>query len=102
MAKQVKSVRFDEELLELFSEYSALLNEMFGYTLSFSAIANEAFAEFIKESTDHWYDIMQSQSVVKSLPNGKVKKYEFTETQITKMNELRNEALALWASAQQQ
>lgn len=102
MAKQVKSVRFDGELLELFFEYSSLLHEMFGYTLSFSAIANEAFAEYIKESTDQWYHAMQSRSVVESLPNGKVRKYEFTEAQITQMDELRNEALALWVSAQEQ
>ena len=102
MTKQVKSVRFDGELLELFSEYSALLHEMFGYTLSFSAIANEAFAGFIMESTDRWYGIMQSQPVVERLPNGKVKKYEFTEAQLSKMDELRNEALALWAVTQQE
>ena len=102
MAKKVKSVRFDGELLELFSEYSSLLHEMFVYTLSFSAIANEAFAEFMKESTDHWYHIMQSQSVVERLPNGKVKKYEFTEAQITKMETLSNEAFFLLASVQEQ
>jgi len=102
MAKQIKSVRFEEGLLELYTDYSNLLNEMFGYSLSFGAIVNEAFAEFLMNSSGHWCNVLENKSVVKTFPNGRVEIYEFTEEQIAKMQEIQRETTAIWGSMQQQ
>ena len=42
MAKQIKSVRFDEDLVEVVEDDSRFLNELFGHTLSFAPFVNEA------------------------------------------------------------
>jgi len=101
MAKQVKSMRIDEELLSTFSEYSELLKEMFGYSLSLSTVVNEALAQFLTESTENWVNSMKSKSVIDHLPNGKIKHYEFTEEQIKKMEQICNDAGAMYYSYQQ-
>ncbi|MCR5353942.1 MAG: hypothetical protein K6D98_06535, partial [Clostridiales bacterium] len=69
----------------VFDSYSALLQDIFGYSLSLSNVLNEALAEFLADSAGNWASTMESKSVVETLPNGKVKKYEFTEEQIEKM-----------------
>ncbi len=90
MAKQIRSVRVDEEITDVFTEYSALLQEMFGYTVSFSALVNEALAEYLMHSAERWVSAMESRSVVDPQPNGKMKRYDFTEEQIAKMEDIRN------------
>ncbi len=100
MAKQVKSVRMDEDLLNVFDSYSNLLQEMFGYSLSLSSIVNEALADFLASSACRWTEIMESQTVVETFPDGKVRKYEFSEEQIKKMREIENFAGSISASYQ--
>ena len=101
MAKQVKSVRMSEDVLDAFASYSDLLQEMFGYSLSLSNVVNEALADFISNSASSWIALMaHSTSVVETLPNGKVKKYEFTEEQIEKMQNIENLAACISASFQ--
>jgi len=101
MAKQIKSVRFDEEVINVFLEYSVLLNEMFGYTLSFGAVANEAVAEFLMNASSNWCSAMESKSVIDRLPNGKIKKYEFSEEQIEKMENIHKKAMIVWTTMQE-
>ena len=101
MAKLVKSIRFDEELVKLFSDYASLLGEIFGYSLSFSALVNEAFAEYMKNSTENWVQAMAARAIVDRLPNGRLKRYDFSEDQIKQMESLKNDALSIWASTQQ-
>lgn len=97
MAKQIKSIRFDEDLVEVFEDYSNLLNELFGTTLSFASFVNEAAAEFLVHSLERWSTAMESNSVVDRQANGKLKKYEFTDDQIAKMKDLLNDAYAVYA-----
>lgn len=100
MPKQVKSVRLDEGLITTFFEFDDLLNEMFGYRLSFSSFVNEAVSEYLKEQCSHWSHIMETQSVVEPLANGKFKRIEFTEEQIKRMKELSEKSECIWAITQ--
>ena len=98
MAKQVRSIRLDEDLMDAFSDYSALLQEMFGYSTSLGAIANEAIAKYLMDSADNWATMMKSKSVVDIQPNGKMKHYDFSDKQIKKMEAICNSATGIWAS----
>ncbi len=97
MAKQIKSIRFDEYLVEVFEDYSSLLAELFGNKLSFASFVNEATAAFLVQSLKHWTSAMETNSVVDRQANGKLKRYEFTEEQISKMKDLLNEAYSVYA-----
>ncbi len=101
MAKQVRSIRLDDCLLSTFTDYSNLLHEMFGYTLSLSTIVNEAMAEFMLHSAEHWVSAMESGSIVDPLPNGKMKRYEFNDDQIERMKKIVNDAGAVFYSMQE-
>lgn len=96
MAKQVRSIRLDEGLLSTFVDYSNLLQEMFGYSLSLSTIVNEALAEFMQHSAEQWVSTMESGSIVDPLPNGKMKRYEFNDNQIERMKTIVNDAAAVY------
>lgn len=98
MAKQVRSVRLDEDLMDIFSDYSGLLQEMFGYSVTLSAFANAAIAEYLMNTASQWVDVMQSKSVVDIQPNGKMKHYEFSDEQIKKMKIVCNNATGIYAS----
>ena len=98
MAKQLKSVRISEDLLKAFSSYSDLLQEIFGYSLSLGNVINEALADYLANSAGHWAAVMESRSVIETLPNGKVKQYNFTEEQIKKMSEIQNWAESISAA----
>ena len=98
MVKQVKSVRIGEDILNVFSSYSDLLQEIFGYSLSLSNVINEALADYLANSADTWAQLMKTKSVVETLPNGKVKQYNFTEEQIKKMNDIAYLAESIAAS----
>jgi len=98
MAKQVKSIRLAESLTDVFSDYSSLLQEMFGYSTSLSSIANEAIAEYLMDSASKWVNAMKSKSVVDIQPNGKMKHYDFSDEQIEKMELVCNNATGIWAS----
>lgn len=96
MAKEVKSIRIDEELTDLFKDYSNLLNEMFGYSLAFSNVVSESLSEFLMDSSEKWLSAMRSQSVVDRLPNGKLKRYRFTDKQIERMADIWKRAAVIW------
>ena len=100
MAKQVKSVRMSEDVLEAFTSYSDLLQEVFGYSLSLSNVVNEALADFLANSAGFWASAMESKAIVETLPNGKAKKYDFTEEQIKKMRDIEYLATCISASFQ--
>ena len=100
MAKQVKSVRMDEELVNVFSEYANLVNEMFGYSVSLSALVNESLAECLMNSAQTWIATMKSKTVVDPQPNGKMKQYEFTDEQIKRMEAIHNNAASIYAVLQ--
>ncbi len=95
MSKQVKSVRFDENLLKLFDDYSEFLKMTFGKRISFSSFVNEALAEYLCSSISFYLNAMHDESIVRQLPNGRLKRYEFTEEQLAKIDELDNEAGAV-------
>ena len=101
MAKQARSIRIDEDLLEVFAEYSKLLKETFGYSLSLSTVVNEAMAGFIMDSAEKWVTAMVKKSVVEPLPNGKMKRYEFDDEQIERMNKIANDAGIVYHSMQE-
>ncbi len=95
MSKQVKSIRLNDELICAFTDYSNLLREMFGYTLSFGGVVSEALAEYLEKFSERWVGIMESQSVVDPLPNGRFKRYDFSEEQISRMDAIHKRALAM-------
>lgn len=101
MAKQVKSVRMNEKLIEVFNDYSALLQEMFGSTVSLSTLVNASLAEFLANSADSWISAMQSRSVVDFQPNGLMKHYEFTDEQVKRMATIRDHAAGLSVALQE-
>ena len=94
MAKQMKSVRLDEDLVSLFDEYSACLTSMFGEPLSFSGVLSDALKIYLEQCTSNWVDCMRSGSIIERKRNGKIKEYKFTVEQISRMEKLHQEAFA--------
>ena len=82
MSKQIKSVRFNDDILQVFEEYSSLSKELFGTKISFGSFVNEAVAKLLYEISDGWASAMENDSLVEVQPNGKIKKLVFTEDQI--------------------
>lgn len=99
MAKQVKSIRVDDSIMEVFTNYAELTNELFGNGKpSFGAFANEAIAKELMNVTSMWVSTMESQAVVERLPNGKLKRFSFSDEQIERMKVLEEEAAAAYGS----
>ncbi len=96
MAKQIKSIRFDEDILSVFEKYSALFVELFGRQVSFPAFVNEAVAKELYRSTNDLANWIADGSVVEVLPNNKIKKIEFSEVQVERIKELAQEALSVY------
>lgn len=97
MSKQIKSVRFNDDIIEVFEQYSALSTELFGTKESFGAFVNEAVAKLLYERTEAWASSMESSSIVEVQPNGRIKKLEFSESQIQSAKELFDSALSAYA-----
>lgn len=95
MSKQLKSIRFDDDLLDLFTEFSALMTELFGDSLSFSGIVNEAVAAYLDDVISRYAQLMEAGAIVEHLPNGKIREYAFGEGQIAHMKKLSQDASAL-------
>ncbi len=96
MAKQIKSVRFNDDVIEVFDKYSSLSTELFGTKESFGAFVNEAVAKLLYERTDAWVSSMESSSVVEVQPNGRIKKLAFSDTQIQSAKELFDSAFSAY------
>lgn len=96
MAKQVKSVRFEPQLLNLFYDYSNLLKEMHGMTLPFGLIVNTALAKYIAELVDNTFRAMGKEKIFwERLPSGMWKEHKVTEDQFSKLQEFQNLAEGL-------
>ena len=90
MAKLVKSVRFDEELLHIFSDYSAFQEKTFGTELSFSRYVNDSVATELEKDSSQWEALMQSRSIIERTSNGSPFIRNFTAEQtetIKKINQ---------------
>ncbi len=96
MPKQLKSIRFNDEIIEVFEQYSALGTELFGTKESFGAFVNEAVAKLLYERTEAWASSLGSGSVVEVQPNGRIKKLEFTDAQIRSAKELLDSAYSVY------
>lgn len=60
MAKQVKTFRIEDDILEAFDEYIKFISETFNINPTLSSIANEALAKYLSESIEGYYDICKS------------------------------------------
>ncbi len=96
MSKQIKSVRFNDEIVDLFERYSALTTELFGTKESFGAFVNEAVAKLLYDRTEAWASSMGTDSFVEVKPNGRIKKLEFTDTQIQAAKKLSDSAFSVY------
>lgn len=97
MSKQIKSVRFNDDVVEVFEQYSALGAELFGTKESFGAFVNEAVAKLLYERTEAWVGSMGTDSFVEVKPNGRIKKLQFSDSQIQSAKELFDSALSAYA-----
>ena len=53
------------------------------------------------DSAKHWVSEMESGSIVVSLPNGKMKRYEFTKEQTERMRKIEDDSGAVFYSMQE-
>lgn len=58
-------------------------------------------AEYIMDSAKHCVSAMESGAIVVSLPNGKMKRYEFTKEQTERMRKNENDSRAVFYSMQE-
>ena len=99
MAKQVKSIRVDDSIMNVFTKYAELTNELFGNGKpSFGSFVNEALAKELMNITSMWVNTMENQAVVERLPNGKLKRYSFSSEQVEKMRALEEHATAAYGA----
>ncbi len=98
MAKQVRSVRFDKELIDLYNSYAAYEKEVFGTERSLSSYANEALAFYFEDHISFMYNAISSNSIVERTPDGRLFKRTFTEDQVRRLEEIMNEACATYYS----
>ena len=95
MDKTSKSVRLDNEILELIDRYCSFLKDVFGSSVSFSNIVTSGLLQYMESETGKYEDIMEKGSIVATLPNGKLKKLDFSDEEIKRISDLHDEAREL-------
>ncbi|MBR3594269.1 MAG: hypothetical protein IKL44_06325 [Clostridia bacterium] len=95
MPKILKSVRIDENVLDVTQQYLDFLKDTMGISLNFSEIANEAMALYLWEKTSKYNEIMHERKIAITKPNGNLKFIEFTAEQLKAIENLNKTAEGL-------
>lgn len=93
MARNVKSLRLDQWVIDLTEDYLKQTNAMFGDKISFANLVETALLDFIATNATKTADRIRCGSLVQRLPNGKFRAYEFPEETVNQLEQIGNNAM---------
>ena len=95
MAKQIKSIRFDTDILDIFNEYASWQQKVFEDEISFSAFLNQAVINALENACSRWSALVQANSVIERTTNGNPRIHKFSKAQIDEIALLANKCKQL-------
>lgn len=93
MASTLKSVRIDNNVLDLLEKYRALKEEMFGVKLSIADVVNVSIPEYIAEETLVGRFIEPDTPIVSVGEHGRMQQISFSEEICNKLKAINDTAV---------